>query len=159
LVLDRPVTWLQARGFRRSLAMIVVLGTAVGVVTLLLFLIAPPVAGDVRQLWQQLSVSIAEGATWLRHRQPGLYDRVLTWAKAQQEGLNSGSSDGRGALAQGVGVVSGVVNVVIVLITAVYILADQGRSLDGVVGRLSPSRQEKIRCTKTAVSQVVYATS
>ncbi len=156
VVLDRPVSWLQAHGFRRSLAMVVVLGTVIGAATLLLALVAPRVAEDVRGLWQQLPTYIEEGSTWFQGHFPALYDRVLAWAEGQREGLKSGSFNVRGILNQGVNVVSALGNVVVMLITAVYMLADQGRSLDGVTRHLSPSLQEKVRRTKSGVSGVIY---
>lgn len=155
VVLDRPVSWLQAHGLRRSLAMIVVLGAVIGAAALLVALVVPRVADDVSNLWQQLPTYIEEGSTWLRDRFPALYDRVLAWSETQREG-NSGSFDARGILNQGVNVVSAVGNVVVMLIAAVYMLADQGRSLDGVTRCLSPSLQDKIRRTKSGVSGVVY---
>jgi predicted PurR-regulated permease PerM len=58
-------------------------------------------------------------------------------------------------LSQGINIITGVVNVGIVFIVAVYILADQGRSLDGLIRRLPPAREAKLRRTIPAVTTVI----
>jgi predicted PurR-regulated permease PerM len=61
----------------------------------------------------------------------------------------------RGVLSQGIDLLSGVVNIVVVLIIAVYILADQGRSLDGIYHWMPPRQARKLQRTIPAVANVV----
>lgn len=155
LVLDRPVSWLQARGVRRSLAVSMVLGAAVVLFGGLLSVLAPRVASDLSEFWNRLPTYVEQGLGWLQDRQPDLYDRVVTWARQEQEGLNAGNFNVRGLLGQGVGIVSGIGNVIITLTIAIYLLTDQGRSLNGLIRLLPPKHEAKFRAMIPGVAKVV----
>jgi predicted PurR-regulated permease PerM len=113
------------------------------------------VASDLSQFWQQLPAYVDSGLSWLCDRRPSLYEKALEWAREEQEGLSAGSLNIRNLLSQGVNVVSAIGNVILVLIIAIYLLADRGRSVEGLLRRLPPARAEKVRRSVAAAAMVI----
>ena len=155
MVLARPVAWLQGRGLPRGIAIAAVLGTAVGLVALVLWFVTPGLVTETRQFLVQLPEYVERALAWTANRWPDFYEQAVAWAQAQQFDLNARSVDVRGVLAQGVDLIAGLVNVVIVLIIAVYILADQGESLAGLYHWMPADKARKLQRTFPAVAKVV----
>jgi predicted PurR-regulated permease PerM len=155
MVLARPVSWLEDRRVPRGFAIATILGSAIAVVALVLWIVTPGLVAQVREFWTQLPENVETALAWVATRWPDLYEQAVTWAEAQQQGLDLTGFDVQGVLSQGVDVLAGIANVVIVLIIAVYVLADEGRSLEGVYQRLSPGNARKLRRTFPAVARVV----
>jgi predicted PurR-regulated permease PerM len=155
MVLARPVAWLENRRVQRGFAIAAVLGAAIGVVALVLWIVTPGLVAQVREFWAQLPEHIETALAWVATRWPDLYEQAVTWAEAQQQGLDLTGFDVQGVLSQGVDILAGIANIVIALIIAVYVLADEGRSLEGVYERLSPANARKLRRTFPAVARVV----
>ena len=57
MVLARPVSWLQARGLPRGIAIALVLGTVIGVVVLVLWYVTPGLVTELRDFWIRLPES------------------------------------------------------------------------------------------------------
>ena len=157
MVLSRPVSWLEGRGLPRGLAIGAVLGTAIGLVVLVLWLGAPSLVAQSREFLARLPADVDEALAWTANRWPDFYAQATAWAEAQQLDFSSAGSsvDLRGVLSQGLDVFSGVINAAIVVIIAVYILADQGESLEGVYQWMPPEQARKLRRTFPAVTNVV----
>lgn len=155
LVLDRPVRWLQHHGVRRGIAIGAILGTAIGTLVLLGVILGPPLADDMMNFWDTLPDYVDDGFTWLERNYPEVHAKIQEWIDAQQEGLDTGSIDILGILNRGLSVVTAIGNVIIVFIVSIYILADEGRSLQGLLRYVSAEREDKIRRTVPAVAKVV----
>ena len=126
MVLDRPVSWLQARGLPRGFAIAAVLGAVIGVVVLVLWYVTPGLVTELREFWIQLPDYVESALALTASRWPDFYEQAVAGAKEQQSGLNAGGFDVRGVLSQGLDRSTGLFNVLLMLIIAVYILADQG---------------------------------
>jgi predicted PurR-regulated permease PerM len=155
MVLARPVSWLEGRGLPRGFAIAAVLGSVIAAVVLLLWIVTPGLVSQVREFWIQLPANIETALAWAANRWPDLYQQAVTWSEEQQQSFDVGGIDVRGVLSQGVDLIAGIINIVIVLIIAVYILADQGQSLAGIYQRMPPEQADKLRRTFPAVAQVV----
>lgn len=155
LVLARPVSWLQERGLPRGIAITAVLGSAVAFVALVLWFVTPGLIAQIREFWERLPDYTETTLAWTANRWPDFYEQAVAWTETQQFDLSSGQFDVQGVLSQGVDVIAGLINVVVVLIIAVYILADQGESLEGVYHWMPPERAQKVRRTIPAVAKVV----
>ncbi|MEZ4564930.1 MAG: AI-2E family transporter [Thermomicrobiales bacterium] len=155
MVLARPVSWLEGRGLPRGLAVGAVLGTAVGAVLLVLWVGAPSLVVQSREFLVHLPDDINEALAWTANRWPDFYQQATAWAETQQFDLGADSIDFRGVLSQGLDLFSGIVNAAIVVIIAVYILADRGESLEGLYHWMPPDKADKLRRTFPAVARVV----
>ena len=155
MVLARPVSWLEGRGLPRGLAVGAVLGSAIGGVLLVLWISAPSLVEQSREFLARLPADIDSALAWTAHRWPEFYVQVTAWAETQQFDLGTSNIDFRGILSQGFDLVSGVVNAAIVVIIAVYILADRGESLEGLYHWMPPTQADKLRRTFPAVARVV----
>lgn len=155
MVLARPVSWLQDRGLPRGFAIAGVLGSVIALVVLVLWIVTPGLVTQVREFWIHLPETIETALAWAANRWPDLYEQAVTWSEEQQQSLDVGGIDVRGVLSQGVDLIAGIINIVIVLIIAVYILADQGQSLAGIYQWMPPHRARKLARTFPAVAKVV----
>lgn len=155
MVLARPVSWLNGRGLPRGFAIAIVLGAAIAGVALVLWIVTPALVAQVREFWASLPQNLETALAWVATRWPDVYAQAVAWAEAQQAAFDPGAVDVQGVLSQGVDIIAGIVNVVIALIIAVYILADEGRSLDGVYARMPPRQARKLQRTFPAVARVV----
>lgn len=156
MVLARPVSWLEGRGLPNGLAIGAVLGSAIGLVVLVLWLGAPSLVSQSREFLERLPEDVDKALAWTSHRWPDFYLQATAWAETQQLDFGAaGNFDVRGVLSQGFDIVSGIVNAAIVVIIAVYILADRGESLEGVYQWMPPLQASKLRRTFPAVTQVV----
>jgi predicted PurR-regulated permease PerM len=155
MVLARPVSWLQARGLPRGIAIALVLGTAIGAIVLVLWYVTPGLVTELREFWIQLPGYVETALALTATRWPDFYEQAVAWAQEQQSGLNAGGFDVRGVLSQGLDLITGVFNVLLMLIIAVYILADEGRSLEGVYQWMPRRHASKLRRTFPAVTNVV----
>jgi predicted PurR-regulated permease PerM len=156
MVLARPVQWLQERGLPRGLAIGAVLGAGIGVVTLVLWLGAPSLVTQSREFLVRLPEDVDKALAWTANRWPDFYLQATTWAETQELDFGAaGNVDFQGILSQGFDVISGLVNAIIVVIIAVYILADQGESLEGVYQWMPARQASKLRRTFPAVTNVV----
>ncbi|MCA9864354.1 MAG: AI-2E family transporter [Thermomicrobiales bacterium] len=155
MVLARPVSWLEGRGLPRGLAVGAVLGTVVGAVLLVLWVGAPSLVVQSREFLVHLPDDINEALAWTANRWPDFYQQATAWAETQQFDLGADSIDFRGVLSQGLDLFSGIVNAAIVVIIAVYILADRGESLEGLYHWMPPDKADKLRRTFPAVARVV----
>ena len=155
MVLARPVSWLEGRHMPRGFAIAAVLGAAVALAALVLWIVTPGLVVQVREFWTSLPENLETALAWVAIRWPDLYEQAVAWAASQQQALDLAGFDVQGVLSQGVDILSGIANVVIALIIAVYILADEGRSLEGVYQRLPPGQARKLQRTFPAVARVV----
>lgn len=155
MVLARPVSWLNDRGLPRGFAIASVLVTAIGLVVLMLWFVTPGLVAETRQFLDRLPQNVDTALAWTASRWPDFHEQAMAWSQAQQFDLNADTVDFRGVLSQGVDLVAGIANAVIVLIIAVYILADQGKSLEGLYQWMPPRRADKLRRTFPAVTRVV----
>jgi predicted PurR-regulated permease PerM len=155
MVLARPVSWLQARGLPRGFAIALVLGTVIGVVVLVLWYVTPGLVTELRDFWIRLPEYVETALALTASRWPDFYEQAVAWAEEQQSGLNAGGFDVRGVLSQGLDLITGVFNVLLMLIIAVYILADEGRSLEGIYQWMPRRHAIKLRRTFPAVANVV----
>jgi predicted PurR-regulated permease PerM len=155
MVLARPVSWLQARGLPRGIAITVVLGTVIGVVVLALWYVTPGLVAELREFWIRLPNYVESALAMTASRWPDFYTQAVAWAEEQQSGLNAGNFDVRGVLSQGLDLVTGLFNILLMLIIAVYILADEGRSLEGIYQWMPRRHALKLRRTFPAVTNVV----
>ena len=147
MVLARPVSWLQARGLPRGIAITVVLGTVIGVVVLALWYVTPGLVAELREFWIRLPNYVESALAMTASRWPDFYTQAVAWAEEQQSGLNAGNFDVRGVLSQGLDLVTGLFNILLMLIIAVYILADEGRSLEGIYQWMPRRHALKLRRT------------
>jgi predicted PurR-regulated permease PerM len=155
MVLARPVSWLQARGLPRGFAIALVLGAVIGVVVLVLWYVTPGLVTELRDFWIRLPEYVETALALTASRWPDFYEQAVAWAEEQQSGLNAGGFDVRGVLSQGLDLITGVFNVLLMLIIAVYILADEGRSLEGIYQWMPRRHAIKLRRTFPAVANVV----
>ncbi len=155
MVLARPVAWLNDRGLPRGIAIAGVLGTAVGLIALVLWFATPGLVTESRAFLDQLPGHVESALAWTAQRWPDFYEQAVAWSQAQQFDLGASNLDVRGVLSQGIDVIAGIANAVIVLIIAVYILADQGQSLEGIYQWMPRQRARKLQRTFPAVARVV----
>ena len=155
MVLARPVSWLNGRGLPRGFAIAIVLGAAIAGVALVLWIVTPALVVQVREFWASLPQNLETALAWVATRWPDVYAQAVAWAESQQATFDPGAVDVQGVLSQGVDIIASIANVVIALIIAVYILADEGRSLDGVYERMPPRQARKLQRTFPAVARVV----
>jgi predicted PurR-regulated permease PerM len=157
MVLARPVSWLQARGLPRGFAIALVLGVVIGVVVVVLWYVTPGLVTELREFWIRLPEYVETALALTASRWPDFYEQAVAWAEEQQSGLNAGGFDVRGVLSQGLDLITGVFNILLTLIIAVYILADEGRSLEGIYQWMPRRHALKLRRTFPAVTNVVNA--
>lgn len=155
MVLARPVSWLNGRGLPRGFAIAIVLGAVIVLAALVLWIVTPALVAQVREFWASLPQNLETALAWAATRWPDVYAQAVAWAESQQAAFDPGAVDVQGVLSQGVDIIAGIVNVVIALIIAVYILADEGRSLDGIYERMPPRQARKLQRTFPAVARVV----
>jgi predicted PurR-regulated permease PerM len=155
MVLARPVSWLQAHGLPRGFAIALVLGTVIGVVVLVLWYVTPGLVTELREFWIRLPNYVETALALTASRWPEFYVQAVSWAQEQQNGLNADAFDVRRVLSQGLDLITGVFNVLLMLIIAVYILADEGRSLEGIYQWMPQRHALKLRRTFPAVTNVV----
>ena len=155
MVLARPVSWLQARGLPRGIAISLVLGVVIGVIALVLWYVTPGLVAELREFWYRLPDYVENALAMTASRWPEFYEQAVAWAEEQQSGLNAGGFDVRGVLSQGLDLITGVFNIVLTLIIAVYILADEGRSLEGIYQWMPRRHAIKLQRTFPAVANVV----
>ena len=155
MVLARPVSWLQSRGLPRGIAIALVLGTVIGLVGLVLWYVTPGLVTELREFWIRLPDYVETALALTASRWPEFYEQAVAWAQEQQSGLNAGAFDVRRVLSQGLDLITGAFNVLLMLIIAVYILADEGRSLEGVYQWMPRRHASKLRRTFPAVTNVV----
>jgi putative heme transporter len=155
MVLARPVSWLQGRGLPRGIAISLVLATVIGVVVLVLWYVTPGLVTELREFWLRLPNYVETALALTASRWPDFYEQAVAWAEEQQSGLNADGFDVRGVLSQGLDLLTGAFNVLLMLIIAVYILADEGRSLEGVYQWMPRRHASKLRRTFPAVANVV----
>ena len=132
-----------------------VLGTVIGVVVLVLWYVTPGLVAELREFWIRLPDYVESALALTASRWPEFYEQAVAWAQEQQSGLNAGGFDVRGVLSQGLDLITGVFNVLLMLIIAVYILADEGRSLEGIYQWMPRRHAIKLRRTFPAVTNVV----
>jgi predicted PurR-regulated permease PerM len=157
MVLARPVSWLQAGGLPRGFAIALVLGVVIGVVVVVLWYVTPGLVTELREFWIRLPEYVETALALTASRWPDFYEQAVAWAEEQQSGLNAGGFDVRGVLSQGLDLITGVFNILLTLIIAVYILADEGRSLEGIYQWMPRRHALKLRRTFPAVTNVVNA--
>ena len=157
MVLARPISWLQARGLPRGIAISLVLGTVIGVVVIVLWYVTPGLVTELREFWIRLPNYVETALALTASRWPDFYEQAVAWAEDQQSGLNRGGFDVRSVLSQGRDLITGFFNVLLMLIIAVYILADEGRSLEGIYQWMPQRHANKLRRTFPAVTNVVNA--
>jgi predicted PurR-regulated permease PerM len=155
MVLARPVSWLQAHGLPRGFAIALVLGIVIGVIVLVLWYVTPGLVAELREFWIRLPEYVETALALTASRWPDFYEQAVAWAEEQQSGLNAGGFDVRGVLSQGLDLITGVFNILLMLIIAVYILADEGRSLEGIYQWMPRRHALKLRRTFPAVTNVV----
>ena len=156
MVLARPVAWLEERRLPRGVAIGAVLGAVIGAVALVLWLGAPSLVTQSQEFLVRLPADVDKALAWTSHRWPDFYAQATAWAAEQQLDFGAaGNIDFQGVLSQGVDLISSLVNAFIVVIIAVYILADQGESLEGVYHWMPPVQARKLRQTFPAVTNVV----
>jgi predicted PurR-regulated permease PerM len=155
MVLARPVSWLQARRLPRGFAIALVLGAVIGVVVLVLWYVTPGLVTELREFWIRLPDYVERALALTASRWPEFYEQAVAWAEEQQSGLNADGFDVRGVLSQGLDLITGVFNILLMLIIAVYILADEGRSLEGIYQWMPRRHAIKLRRTFPAVTNVV----
>lgn len=148
---------LERRGLSRSTAVVAVIGSAIGILALVLALVVPRAIADAQDFWDNLPTYVENGLSWLEGPQPDVYADAVAWAERQQQGGGgSGGFDVRGYLDTGVGVLSGLGNAVIVFVIAAYVLADRDyRFLRWAIRGLAEPTQRKIWRSIPAVTQVV----
>src|SRR5215218_4765643 len=145
MVLARPVSWLQARGLPRGIAITLVLGTVIGIVVVVLWYVTPGLVTELREFWIRLPEYVESGLALTASRWPDFYEQAVAWAEEQQSGLNRVGFDVRSVLSQGRDLITGFFNVLLMLIIAVYILADEGRSLEGIYQWMPRRHANKLR--------------
>jgi predicted PurR-regulated permease PerM len=157
MVLARPVSWLQTGGLPRGFAIALVLGVVIGVVVVVLWYVTPGLVTELREFWIRLPEYVETALALTASRWPDFYEQAVAWAEEQQSGLNADGFDVRGVLSQGLDLITGVFNILLTLIIAVYILADEGRSLEGIYQWMPRRHALKLRRTFPAVANVVNA--
>ena len=156
MVLDRPVSWLNTRGLPRGIAIAAVLGITIGVVVLMVWFTTPGLVTELREFWNQLPEFVETALAWTANRWPEFYEQAVAWSEQQQQDLDADSFV-RGVLSQGLDLFTGVANIVVALIIAVYILADRGQSLEGIYQWMPQRQASKLRRTIPAVTRIVNA--
>src|SRR5215216_1992759 len=155
MVLARPVSWLQARGLPRGFAIALVVGTVIGVIVVVLWYVTPGLVTELRDFWIRLPDYVENALALTASRWPDFYEQAVAWAQEQQNGFNADGFDVRGVLSQGLDLITGVFNVLLMLVIAVYILADEGRSLEGIYQWMPRRHALKLQRTFPAVANVV----
>lgn len=155
MVLERPVGWLNRRGLPRGPAIAGVLGGAIIGGGLLLAYLIPTLARDLRDFWNQVPVYVESTLSWLQERQPALYDVTIRWADAQRQNLDASGFDVQGLLSAGVGIVGNLTTLVMVLVITVYLLVDNGNTIDSMLKYVPPKPADKLRRTFPEVGKVV----
>jgi predicted PurR-regulated permease PerM len=120
-----------------------------------LWFVTPGLVSQSREFLDHLPENAETALAWTANRWPDFYAQAVAWSEAQQFDLSSSNVDIRGVLSQGVDLLAGIINVGIVLIIAVYFLADQGESLAGIYHWMPAPQADKLRRTFPAVAKVV----
>ncbi|GAB2567277.1 AI-2E family transporter [Spirosoma areae] len=129
-----------------GLSLSVVLLLLVGIVAGTIWILAPTVSRQADQLTQSLPQSVARLKTQLEQSPVG--QRLLDGIPQQPITLFSPGGPGKGILSQVTGVVSGTlggfINVLIVLITGIYLAASPGTYRKGFVRLFTPSYRARL---------------
>jgi predicted PurR-regulated permease PerM len=124
--------------FPRWLAILLLYILILGTLTLIGFLIVPPLVHQARSLWGELPQMMDRGQQWLVDR--GLLQEHLT-LRELYERAPGGSGDAAGAVAGAViNVVGGIFGIVTILILTFYLLVDSSNLRDTFL-RLFPKAQ------------------
>lgn len=145
------VRWLEHHGFRRSLAVATVFIALIGVIALILGIVIPPLIDDGRKFSAELPTYV-ERAQRILNRNPDLYERLQA---ASQRGAADPATIFGGFLSVGQTLVGTIANSLIVLVLAIYILADGERIYEWFVRYLPRKQREKLDQTIPEVSRVI----
>ena len=135
--LEPAVSWLARHGFKRGLAVLTVLLSVVAVIGAFIAIATPALVAQVQNLTDdlpKLAEQVNDNSTWIGRlaAQINLQDNIKNLL------TESGPGVANGVLGIGVGILSGVASMILVLVLTSYFLADMPRIRAGVY-RLFPA--------------------
>ncbi|MCU1406739.1 MAG: putative PurR-regulated permease PerM [Glaciihabitans sp.] len=144
---DPLVTWLQNKGMKRAIAILIVVVGILGVVTGLVFALVPIISDQIAALVEAipnliriysdgtLYAAISEALPWLQI--DDLRDQLLTSVQSP----TFISSLGGGVLQAGISIATGITGTIIVLILMLYFIASLGSLKRGLYKLVPASRR------------------
>lgn len=152
--LEPLVDWLAKRGCPRSLAILMITLLVVGSLAAFLAFIAPKVYSQSLEVYQRLPQLKQD----LLHRLEG-HDGIKTFLdkNLRRETILPKAVNLKEILGAGNEVLSGLVDVFLVFVFAIYLLVDGPRLIEWVSAFFKPATQEKISRTNNEVSKIISA--
>jgi predicted PurR-regulated permease PerM len=147
VALDHVVSYLQRRGMKRELAIVVVTVAALILVAAFSFLLIPPVIAQTRQLatrWPQLKMQI-QGSDTYRYIRSKILAENLTLDEMLQRLPDMLSGTAGPLLAVVGGLLNAVAAAVTIFFLATFMLIFGGRVVEAVMGEATPERRDRYR--------------
>jgi predicted PurR-regulated permease PerM len=145
VALDHVVSYLQRRGMKRQLAIVVVTLTALILVAAFSLLLIPPVINQTRQLatrWPQLKAQI-QGSHVYSYIKQKILSENLTLDEMLQRLPDMLSGTAGPLLAVVGGLLNAVAAAVTIFFLAIFMLIFGGRVVEAVMGEATPERRDR----------------
>jgi predicted PurR-regulated permease PerM len=152
-----PLVWrLQRRGFRRGVAVVIVLLGTIGVLALLVAAIVPSLIEEASDFWDDLPNTTRESLDFLRTREPELYNRIVRYVDEQTSGDTAVPEiDVDQAVSGGMTVFGILAGVIAAIAVAAFTLTAGDETLRTLGKGLPPGQEEKVRRLVPEVIRVV----
>ncbi|MGH2562421.1 MAG: AI-2E family transporter [Thermomicrobiales bacterium] len=149
------VTWLEKRGLTRGRAVAVIFFGLLALVSLLLLLVIPPMVEEGADFVEDLPAQVERTQGLLQDRYPSVYTRLEEFAQRQAEEGVSIPLPVPQVLSVGAGIITGLSNILIVVVITAYLLTGGGRIYRWLVRYLPNHYETRVRQTLPEISRAV----
>ncbi|CAN5632666.1 AI-2E family transporter [soil metagenome] len=151
-----PLVWrLEQRGFRRGTSVVVVLFSTLAVLTMILAAVVPPLVEEAAEFWEELPILTRESLSFLRNREPNLYNRIVIWVDTQTSGASVAAIDVNRAISGGLTVFGILASAVAAIAIAAFTLITGDQTLRSLGRGLPEGQEAKVRRLIPEVTRVV----
>lgn len=151
-----PAVWrLERRGLRRGTSVLIVLFTTLGLLALVGALVVPPLIEEATDFWDNLPTHARESLSFLRDREPDLYNRVVLWVDNQTADTSVADIDINQAISGGMTVFGILAGAVAAIAIGAFTLTTGDETLRSLGRGLPRGQEEKVRRLVPEVIRVV----
>ena len=151
-----PLVWhLERRGLRRGAAVLVVLFGTLGALALVMAAVVPPLVMEAVYFWENLPDYARDSLSFLRDREPELYERIIKYVDEQTSGTSVADIDINQAISGGLTVFGILAGAVAAIAVAAFTLTTGDETLRSLGRRLPEGQENKVRHMIPEVIRVV----